>query len=96
MKRKRDYDPPAFHSNPELFATRDEILYLGLKAPFRLKELASQLSKDSYDIIYAHAIEGRQFAYIARDFYYTDATMVRRWQRAVWEYHKKFKEVPKE
>lgn len=92
MSRKRDYDPPAFHSNTELFATRDEILYLGLKAPFRLKELASQLSKQSYDIIYQHAIVGRQFAYIARDAFYSDATMVRRWQKAVLEYHKKFKE----
>ena len=95
MSKKR-YDPPAFHSNPELFATRDEILYLGLKAPFRLKELASQLSKQSYDIIYQHAIVGRQFAYIARDAFYSDATMVRRWQKAVLEYHKKFKEVAKE
>lgn len=96
MSSKRDYDPPSFHNTPELHITRDEILYLGLKFPFRLKELASQLSKESYDIIYEHAIEGRQFAYIARDAFYSDATMVRRWQKAVLEYHQKFKEVPKE
>lgn len=81
----------SFKARPELKATRDEILYLGIKAPWRLKELIEVLPKNSHDIIYEHAIVGRQFAHIGRDFHYTPEQMVRWWTKAVAEYHERYK-----
>lgn len=81
----------SFTKRPELRPTRDEILYLGIKAPWRLQELIEPLTKQSRDIIYEHAIVGKRFAHIGRDFHYSEAQMVRWWQLAVDEYHRRYK-----
>lgn len=87
MKRDDTIWYPNFRSRPELRATRDAVLHLGLKAPKVLEERIAPLSQKCRDIIYEHAIVGRQFAFIARDWHYAESMMVRWWQRALAEYY---------
>lgn len=83
----------SFRDRPELKETRDEVLYIGLKFPSRLTNQIAQLDKQSHDIIYEHAVLGRQLAYIGRDWNYCQTAIARKWIKAIEKYHKRFKEV---